>query len=322
MKVQTSIRTHFDNQKLVNAQLKEHVDNLFTNVKHRRWHYESRLKELESFAVKVETGRVKDPAYLEDYLACTLVVPTTAELQSAIELVQEYFTIGEKRPADLAVTRKNANSFPFDDLRLYCRRDNDGTRPADLSDNVLFEIQIKTFLQHAWGIATHDLSYKTDDVRWGKDRLVAHLKASIEYAELAIQETSTLSRSGALSLQHQPTTMIAEVIEILQKHWSRADLPANLRSLAETLRDIIAGLKLSTADLDDLLRERALVSGGQLSLNLSPYATIIEALVFKHEDKIVEYLETARNKIVITPEMTLPDGFPPKKVKSKIVLIK
>jgi hypothetical protein len=320
MKVQTSIRGRFNQQQEVNTLLKEHVDKLFMSAKDRRWHYESRLKELESFAVKVETGRVKDPSRLEDFLACTLVVPKPSEVQAAAELVGTHFKINEKRPDDVAITKKSAHAFPFDDLRIYCYRENDGTRPPDRTDNVIFEIQIKTFLQHAWGIATHDLSYKTDEVRWGKDRLVAHLKASIEYAELAIHETEMLSQSGMLALSHAPTNAIIDIIQVLKAHWPRNELPANLRSLAQTVNEILSILEMNAADLEVMLSSRSLKTGG-LPLNLSPYATILETIIVENETKFLKALKKARVKIVVTPEMSLPAGFPLPSVASKIVVI-
>ena len=59
-------------------------------VEERDWFFLSRLKELESFALKVETGRVPYPAKLEDLYACTIVVPTMAETTDAERLCLRY----------------------------------------------------------------------------------------------------------------------------------------------------------------------------------------------------------------------------------------
>ena len=53
---------------------------------------------------------------------------------------------------------------------------------------MIFEVQIKTILQHAWSIATHDLIYKTDTVSWPKERIAFQVKAMLEHAEIAIAE--------------------------------------------------------------------------------------------------------------------------------------
>ncbi|MER9871838.1 hypothetical protein [Mesorhizobium sp. M0195] len=235
MKIQASVRKIFDDQFEINSLLISHVDSAMRGLKESRWHYESRLKELESFAVKLESGRVTNPRALEDFLACTLVVPTTADVKRAIASVQKQFNIRYRRPKKELETNKAADSFPFDDVRLYCVRYNDGSLPPEPIDNIVFEVQVKTFLQHAWGIATHDFNYKTDVVTWGKDRVVAHLKAALEHVELSLQEANNLASSSVVALVSPKIRSIADVIAVLKKHWKRPDLPDNLRGLAETI---------------------------------------------------------------------------------------
>ena len=43
-------------------------------VEQKGWFFTWRLKELESFALKIETGRVSNPVALEDFFACTIVL--------------------------------------------------------------------------------------------------------------------------------------------------------------------------------------------------------------------------------------------------------
>jgi hypothetical protein len=73
MKVPASIRKLYEEQLEVNQRLKLKVDERIKNLRAERWHYESRLKQEQSFALKVESGRVPNPAALEDFFACTLV---------------------------------------------------------------------------------------------------------------------------------------------------------------------------------------------------------------------------------------------------------
>ena len=72
MKISASIRNIHEDQKA--------VDGRMAGLKKIRWHYESRVKELTSFALKIETGRVQTPAALEDFFACTLVVANATEI--------------------------------------------------------------------------------------------------------------------------------------------------------------------------------------------------------------------------------------------------
>ena len=320
MKVHASVRAIFNDQRSVAEALKLHVDEALQADKPPRWHFESRLKELNSFAAKLDTGRVKRPQALEDFLACSIVVPNSAALAKADAWVRQKFTVKYQRPTDPSVAKKFANSFPFDDLRLYCVRGNDGSRPEEPIDDVVFEVQVKTFLQHAWGVATHDLNYKTDDVRWGKDRIVSHLKAAVEFAELSLQEAETLSHSGALQLIHTPTIETARVIEMLQLFWDRDELPENLRGLAETIRSIAIDSKIGIDKLEKALaREKA--KNGSMPANLSPYGTIIQTLLRDHLPDMTNMLRNTRSRVnlFITSEMEMPSGFDASAYPERIV---
>ncbi len=321
MKVQTSLRNIYALHRPFAERLEIDVRKAMMAAKGPRWHYESRVKAVESFCAKLETGRVVDPNALEDFLACTLVVPNSLDIPSAVEMVESIYTILYRRPPIDGETSKTPDTFRFDDLRLYCRRENDGSRPNDVLDGIVFEVQIKTFLQHAWGIATHDLSYKTDDVRWAKDRIVAHLKAAIEHAELSIQEADALSKSPMLQLSHSRTKSVVEIINAFKAAWSGEDLPANLRGLAETITDIVDGANLTTAQFDDLLQGEKARRGGEMPLNLSPYGTAIQLLIRHHQASVERMLERAKTKLLLTPELDLPEGFPPHRLRNRVVRV-
>lgn len=322
MKVHASVRAIFQDQLPVAKALQHHVVETFQSDKPVRWHFESRLKELNSFAAKLDTGRVRHPKELEDFLACSIVVPNSAALAAAESWVRQKFTVKYQRPKDPKVTQKFANAFPFDDLRLYCVRDNDGSRPPEVIDDIVFEVQIKTFLQHAWGVATHDLSYKTDDVRWGKDRIVSHLKAAIEFAELSLQEAEALSHSGALQLDHKPTSDTAAVITMLNSFWTRDELPSNLRGLAETVRAITTDASISLQSLEHSLQQEK-DRGGAMPANLSPYGTVVQILLRDHTDAMVTMLRSSRSRVnlFVTSEMELPSGFDIAAHAARIVVV-
>jgi ppGpp synthetase/RelA/SpoT-type nucleotidyltranferase len=168
MKIPASVRALYEDQKGTNERLRKTVDERMRGIKKERWHYESRVKELASFALKVESGRFKSPRSLEDFFACTLVVANAREIDEAEQLMRDSFAVERRKPELAGRTHKAANQFPFDDLRLYVSLPvGPAVPPSDLN-GVVFEVQIKTFLQHAWSIATHELVYKTDDVNWSK----------------------------------------------------------------------------------------------------------------------------------------------------------
>jgi len=271
------------------------------------WFFLSRLKELESFALKIETGRVPDPRNMEDFYACTIVVPTILQIDDAEELVRSLFDFDERRPPDDAATRKASSSFAFDDLRLYVKRRSLASgKDADL-DGIIFEVQIKTILQHAWSTATHDLIYKTDTVSWPRERIAYQVKAMLEHAEVAIAEASRLSDARAVAKKDDRTDNILRIIQQVESFWSKDRLPDNVKRLAETVFDLLRTCDLSANDLAAILEaEKRRI--GLLPTDLSPYAFVVQAMA--HSDTVDFQNKFSRrhirSSIVIHSGMDLP----------------
>src|SRR5437763_2188469 len=98
MKILKAIKRSYDDQYEVNKKLENKVENIFTTNKEGVWHFEHRIKPLESFALKIETGRFRNPNKLEDFLGCTLVVRNLKEIDKAISMVEKFFVIQSRRP--------------------------------------------------------------------------------------------------------------------------------------------------------------------------------------------------------------------------------
>ncbi len=310
MKVPLSIRRLFENQHGPNTRLKAEVDRRFQAIKDPRWHYESRVKELDSFALKVESGRFTDPSRLEDFFACTLVVANALEIAAAEKLVGEIFSVHGRRPENPAHTHKRSDTFTFDNLRLYASLGVDPTLPPlDLAE-IPFEVQIRTFLQHAWSIATHDLVYKTDDVNWSKERIAFQIKAMLEHAELSIQEAERLAESEALRMEDDQTALIRKGIALLKVQWPD-ELPKDIRRLAQNITGLLTALRLEVNRLAEILAKEKNHLGGSLPLNLSPYATVVQSLLRQEHAKMMKLLTDGRQRVrvLIPSEVELPKEF-------------
>lgn len=309
MKIAKPIREAFDTGEALYKRLKNEIRELLKRqVEEQSWFYVDRVKNLESFALKVETGRFPDYAHIEDFFACTVIVPTFSQLHEAIELIEGRFDIVKRRPKGNMETHKSASDFMFDDLRLYVRRRVTAELPPSELDGLVFEIQVKTILQYAWGIAVHDLIYKTDEVSWPKDRIAYQVKAMLEHAELAIAEAPQLSSAPAVSKQDQRTKDIVTVIEHLRSLWTSADvLPNNLKRLAENIVAVLAAGAVPLERLGEILiyeKERV----GLLPSDLSPYSFTVQALV-NHPDLEFEARfkrSQIRTRIVVHDGMDLP----------------
>ncbi len=285
------------------------VDEQILSLKKPRWHYESRVKQLVSFALKIETGRFKEPAALEDFFACTIVVANASELEQAEGLICRHFTLRERRPKKKR-TRNAPEKFLFDDLRLYVRvRDDPTVPPPPLNlSGIVFEVQIKTFLQHAWAIATHDLVYKSDEVDWSRERIAYQVKAMLEHAEVSIQEAGKLATSSFLAKEDRQTKTIKSGIKLLKSQWNQDQLPSDVRRLAKNIIALLELLDLDIARLEAILENNKAHRSGVHMSNLSPYGTIVQYLFDTEQDRMHQFLTDCRTsaKLVIPSEIELP----------------
>lgn len=312
MKVPLSIRNIYYDQRSSNIKLKELVDTKISSLKKFRWHYESRIKSIESFALKLETGRINNVKALEDFFACTLVVENKGEIKKAEDIILNCFKMKSRKPHLDKKTHKYSDSFPFDDLRLYVEWKDALTLPPTGVEGTLFEVQIKTFLQHAWAIATHDLIYKSDSVSWAKERIAYQIKAMLEHAEISILEAEKLSESSALDKTNNQTEEILEVIRVIKDFWPEKLLPGNLVLLARNVLLLIECIKIDITRLRGILDMEDSEGRGSKTLNLSPYGAMVQSLFNNEKDKVLEFLiGDSRNfnrfKILIPNEIDLPD---------------
>lgn len=312
MKIVKSIQELYNKEIEFYKILKLKADTLIISQKDERWHYESRIKKIESFSMKIETGRFNQNQIFEDYFAATIVVKNLNEIKSAEKLLKRNFTIHERRPTSTNFTHKDSFSFPFDDLRLYLSlKDNQTGEFAQHIYNLKFEVQIKTFLQHAWTIATHDLIYKSDKINWAKERVAYQVKAALEQAEVTISGIEELSKLTELAKENKEVKKVNQLISTILNHWKKEDLPIDRRRLAQNILGFIDAIGISIQELDEILKSETAAKKGTSILDLSPYLIVVQSIFNTYPDKIIRYLKNDKNrnkqKILITAEMTIPE---------------
>lgn len=311
MKISNFIRAEYDRQFDLNKLLKNFVDNQISDFQklYKAWHYVSRVKEIESFALKMETGRgINEHSNLEDFFGCTIVVENYDSINIAFKLIEDNFEIVYQRPENIGDTIKSPESFVFDELRLYCRIDKTKIHTQNLYSDIIFEIQIKTFLQHAWGIATHDLIYKGDTLHWGMARIAYQVKAMLEHAELSIKQAGNLVQCAELNKNFQEINKLNEILLIVKNHWEMERLPKDLKRLAENIKKL---LKTIDYDLDKF---KILLENNKSALghpkNLTPYGALIQYLFYTNEMKFINHLQRKgknKLKVFIDPSIDIPE---------------
>jgi hypothetical protein len=310
MKIPTSVRDTHANQRAIYEQLKERVDDVIQGMKEDNWHYLSRVKDVESFALKAETGRYDNLRALDDFFACTLVVENLEAMKKAEKLITKKFKLHERRPPKDDFTSKPSDSFRFDDTRIYVKwKDNPIARPTGL-DGLLFEVQIKTFLAHGWSLATHDLIYKTDEKSWPKERIAFQVKAMLEHAETSIHEAQKLARSKSLRKTDEISNRISAIIRLLNRSWPQGALPNDMKRLAENVNRLIRKIGVDIESLGRIIDQENSLGRGANTLNLSPYTCIVQSLFIREGDKMARYLtgreERGKFRIFIPKELELP----------------
>jgi len=310
MKIPTSIRNAHASQREAFERLKGRVDEVIRGIKDDNWHYVSRIKSVESFALKVESGRYDDLNTLDDFFACTIVVENLEAMNKAEKFIMKKFKLHERRPKADNLTSKPSDSFRFDDTRIYVKwKDSPLVRPTGL-DGLLFEIQIKTFLAHGWSMATHDLIYKTDEKSWPKERIAFQIKAMLEHAETSIQEAQKLARSKSLRKTDELSSRISEVIQLLNRFWPQEELPEDKKRLAENVDRLIRRVGIDVNGLSAALDRENHLGRGANTLNLSPYSSIIQSLFNQEATKMTRYLTGREDKgkfrVFIPRELELP----------------
>lgn len=309
MKIVQSIQNLYNERFIYYSILQKHSDQILTINKKPEWHYISRIKLIESFAMKIETGRFSKDKIFDDFFAGTIVVQNLSEINSAIKFVSTYFVVRSQKPSNLNYTHKDSFSFPFDDLRLYVSLKDTGT--GKLASNIydlVFELQIKTFLQHAWGIATHDLIYKSDKINWSKERIAYQVKAALEHAEVSISGVDELSKVREISKENKEVKQINQMISMLSRHWQAIDLPKDKRRLAQNIISLITAVGVSLKDLNDIIIEESSQGRGINIRDLSPYLIVVQCLYNKKNDAFLKYLRSknGKQKILIAKELNLP----------------
>ena len=315
MKIIGSIERHYNTQLAKYGELRQEVDNTLGNIaKRNKWHYTSRLKEPESYALKLETGEKIDPIAhsMEDFFACTLIVDNYHKIEAVKHELKNYVIIKCKRPKSAVRIRKSPDSFPYDSIRLYVKLKPQQNLPKNHSPNnltdILFEIQVKTFFQHTWDIAVHNLIYKGKEISWPEKRVAYQIKAMLEHAEVSIQEIDQLKSSKILDIHDKQTDRLIELQKFFQKNWEPEQLPTDLNRLSQNLDFLLKNSKINLEEMQTILDEEMDAKRGPRTMDLSPYFTIVQTIINKRPQKMQNFLNSKRTKkIVIPAEVKITD---------------
>lgn len=227
---------------------------LFAYCSKNNFAYSSRIKSIHSLNEKIETGRFQSWKAITDIFAATVIIPNLREEVRVIEELGGFLTIKNRHLR--GTTLKNPDVFHFDSTRLDCCYPNEEFDQE--FNSYVFEVQVRTAFEHAWQIATHDFSYKTDTIEWKKKRLTALLKASVEQLDLIIANSEAVKNLVDESVWYELNNLIL-LQDFIQRMLKEGVIPSShtpkdLSRFVENLYRIIKSDQSKSKTIDDFIR--------------------------------------------------------------------
>jgi hypothetical protein len=300
MKVPRSVRHAYEQRAPNLAILKKYTDEKLRPVAEaREGLYLSRIKNVKSVEQALETGRW--PAFNEvpDLFAATIVVGRKSELIDLESELNEMLSVVQRRPP-AGGTLAAPEYFAFDDIRLIVQHKKPVGVQWDERVSSKFELQIKTFLQHAWSRATHEPVYKGEIMSWTRSRIAAQARACLEQTELAVEAVSELALKFG-DPEYAKYSELKRIADVLFRTWTEDRLPPNRKRFVECVGEFLSRLNLSVDDLGEIVEAPENVDVMR-SLNVSPFQAII-AGSFRRRPDAFRRLRGKRYYLVVTQEL-------------------
>ncbi|MCX5800578.1 MAG: RyR domain-containing protein [Candidatus Eisenbacteria bacterium] len=213
---------------------------------------QTRPKSVASFGEKIQRkkNKYRDPVnQITDLCGARVILPTLAEVRAVCEFIERHFDIDWENTIDVAQRLKPAE-FGYRSVH-YVVRLRPGVFPTgdvdvEIPEETLglkAEIQVKTILEHAWAVFTHDRAYKGAfkiPEKWQRE--LSALAGMLEQTDNSFARIqSALQRYSATYGAYMTKETMREEIDlleiILEHDAGNADLAARIGKLAITLDD-------------------------------------------------------------------------------------
>jgi len=122
----------------------------------------SRAKEIDSFAKKITDDKYDDPInQIHDLSGIRIITYVEDEVLKVAKAIQELFKIDKKNSSDKK-TALGVDRVGYKSVHYVCsiKKDRIDLSEYKMFNNKVFEVQIRTILQHAWAEIEHDRNYK------------------------------------------------------------------------------------------------------------------------------------------------------------------
>jgi len=277
--------------------------------------FSSRIKSKESFAQKVETGSFDEPTEIVDLYAATIVVPTyrqfsliESEIDKSFEVIRKIEN-REKKPSD----------FIYDDVHFHIRFQPEVKISGKEYLLRPFELQLKTFLQHGWAMATHDITYKGNQLSWRHFRIGHQIKAMLEQAD---QILSHIDKTANMCPDNKYRIFVEKnvILKLVTKIWKDSELPQNIIGLVNQIYDILETCNKSVTYL-----KKKINSGKYKNIltakSITPYQAILGILIETDSESLYNNCRNINKKLYVSDELKDILGKIPKEIEQICIKI-
>jgi ppGpp synthetase/RelA/SpoT-type nucleotidyltranferase len=258
-----------------------------------------RTKTPESFAEKVDRKGYNNPASdMTDLAGIRVITFIESDVQRVCEVIRGTYQVHEDKSLDKA-GELDVDRFGYRSVHFVCDLGAARTKLPEfaLYRGFMFEVQVRTVLQHAWAEIEHDRNYKLAGALPAP--LQRRLYAVAGTLEVADREFNALAAEVDLYAKKVAETTKAGNLDVELnstsiREYLKAKLPRNLAIktnplLPRALQEL-RGYGVSTlAELDKLLSERFL----ELSAKYKPMTTDLgllrSAMMFDDFERFVEH---------------------------------
>lgn len=227
-----------------------------------------RAKTIDSFQEKIRRKKYKDPKFeMTDLAGIRVIAYIEADVGRISNIIQTSFHIHTEFSVD-KTTDLGEDRFGYRSVHYVCEIGPSREALPEFSPykDLLFEIQVRTALQHTWAEIEHDRSYKFSGDLPPKIKRRFHLVAGL--LELADREFDELTNeidnykteihrkadSGNLSIELNSTSILEFINIKLSRHHPKVSIAPTAIS-----QDLIEELNLfdikDLKDLDSILPE-------------------------------------------------------------------
>lgn len=184
-------RPHYEN---LNALVRGTIESLLRKADIGVLSVSGRAKAIESFAEKIDRKGYDNPTQqMTDLCGIRVITFIEEDVDRVCEVIKRSFNVHSDKSLNKS-DELEVDRFGYRSVHFVCDlgKKRTGLPEYELYNNMLFEIQVRTVLQHAWAEIEHDRSYKFSGALPSALKRRFHLVAGM--LELADREFNSIAQ--------------------------------------------------------------------------------------------------------------------------------